>query len=278
MRARIALALSASLYAVACGGDEDGESSAPPPARPASAAATRPAPGKAAKNGKNSLATYMHVEEVVGSAEEAARIRHQFRDQDFLQDLDGDNRDPFRSFILSSGILDTRPGIPVAATDVCTAKQMVATNYSIRDLKLVGIVSRGLRRYALMQDSANFGQIVTRGDCVGKEKARVKEIGAGYVTLEVMPETGTAGVPRVAEERSIPLYPEELPMSRGDADEDLPVPVVAPQPAAPAAGAGAPGAPTPAPAGAPTPAPAGTPTPARLPAPVAPAPIPSKSK
>lgn len=247
------LALSLSLVAMAaCGGDGDdeGSSSAATPARPATPQPARPAaPGaRGAKNAKP-LTTYRHVEELVGSPDEASRIRHQFRESDFVQDPAGDNRDPFRSYILSTGILDSRPGLPVEASDICTAKQMVATNYSVRDLKLVGIVSRGLRRYALMQDTANVGQIVTRGDCVGKEKARVKEIGAGYVTFEVMPEGLTPGVPRVPEERSVPLYPDELPMMRGQgAEDEVLVPVVAPRPAEPAAAGGGTALPAPAPA------------------------------
>lgn len=247
------LALSLSLLAVAaCGdGEDEGSSSPPPAARPATPQPARPvaAGARGAKNSKP-LTTYRHVEELVSSADEAARIRHQFRETDFVQDPAGDNRDPFRSYILSTGILDSRPGLPVEATDICTAKQMVATNYSVRDLKLVGIVSRGLRRYALMQDTANVGQIVTRGDCVGKEKARVKEIGAGYVTFEVMPEGTTPGVPRVPEERSVPLYPEELPLMRGQAaEEEVVVPVVAPKAATPASSGGeALPAPAPAPA------------------------------
>lgn len=250
MKATLALALS--LVAVAaCGGDDEGEgnSSAPPAARPAAPQPARPgAGGRGAKNSKP-LTTYRHVEELVSSPDEASRIRHQFRESDFVQDPAGENRDPFRSFILSTGILDSRPGVAVEASDICTAKQMVATNYSVRDLKLVGIVSRGLRRFALMQDTANVGQIVTRGDCVGKEKARVKEIGAGYVTFEVMPEGTTPGVPRVPEERSVPLYPEELPVMRGQGaeDEEVLVPVVAPRTAPPASTSGEGALPAPAP-------------------------------
>lgn len=232
------LALSLSLVAVAaCGGDgeDEGSSTAAAPARPAAPQPARPNAAGARGANNKTLTTYRHVEELVSSADEAQRIRHQFRESDFVQDPAGDNRDPFRSYILSTGILDARPGLPVEASDICTAKQMVATNYSVRDLKLVGIVSRGLRRFALMQDTANVGQIVTRGDCVGKEKARVKEIGAGYVTFEVMPEGTAPGVPRIPEERSVPLYPEELPMMRGqDSEDDVMVPVVAPRTAAPA--------------------------------------------
>jgi Pilus assembly protein, PilP len=238
-----AYALLLATAATSCG---DSEEEAPPP-RTATPVAPRTPATPATKAGKSNLITYNHVEDLLSTDAERATIRHQFRENDFAQDLDGENRDPFRSFILASGIIDQRPGLPIEASDVCSAKQMVATNYGIRDLKLVGIVARGLRRYALMQDTANLGHIVTRGDCVGKEKARVKEIGAGYVTLEVMPDVVPEGAPRVPEERSIPLYPEELPMSRdledGEAPPALPAPVVLPPaegPAPPPAGSAAP--------------------------------------
>jgi Tfp pilus assembly protein PilP len=255
----------------ACGDSESTD--APPPSTPAVPKAAAGGAKAATKaGGKGALTTYTHVEERLASDEERATFRHQFRENDFVQDLEGENRDPFRSFILATGIIDQRPGLPIEATENCSSKQMVATNYSIRDLKLVGIVSRGLRRYALMQDTANLGQIVTRGDCVGKEKARVKEIGAGYVTLEVMPETVAAGAPRVPEERSIPLYPEELPVMRGEEDSGG-------TPEAPAAPVVLPDGPSVNPAPAPTAAPARPGAPARAPgaAPVRPAsPPPSK--
>jgi Tfp pilus assembly protein PilP len=230
MQRRIFVGMLIGFACISANGCGDSEEDAPParpvvpPENPAGAGPITPA-GAATKG---LLTTYTHVEERMDSDEEKATIRHQFRESDFVQDLEGENRDPFRSFILATGIIDQRPGLPVEASDICTSKQMVATNYSVRDLRLVGIVSRGLKRYALMQDSANLGQIVSRGDCVGKEKARVKEIGTGYVTLEIMPEVVADGAPRIAEERSIRLYPEELPVSRELEGESMPAPVLPP--------------------------------------------------
>lgn len=265
----LALALVAALPGCAGCGD-DGEDEAPPapvstpvqPARPPTIIKPPSAPG--APGEKGPLTTYTHVEERMTSDAERATIRHQFRDSDFVQDADGENRDPFRSYLLD-GLPDQRSGsIGSEGTPTCSPKQMVATSYSIRDLKLVGIVSRGLKRYALMQDSANFGQIVTRGDCIGKEKALVKEIGAGYMTLAVMPEVVAAGATPVAQERSIPLYPEELPMTRSSDDDDDGATVMPPVvlPGVPSAPRQAPGSPPPASSGAavpdgPAPAPPG---------------------
>jgi Tfp pilus assembly protein PilP len=221
----VVLALAASASGAGCG---DSEEDAPPPAPPSTP--VQPAPNRAivpptagggpgAPGAKGPLTAYLHVEDLM-DASERSTIRHQFRESDFAQDPSGDNRDPFRSsYMLDIGLPSSGNNVPTDATEQCTAKQMVATSYSVRDLRLVGIVSRGLKRYALMQDSSNFGQIVTRGDCLGKEKARVKEIGAGYMTLEVMPEVGIAGASQVVQERSIPLYPEELPMTSRTLDD-----------------------------------------------------------
>jgi len=119
-------------------------------------------------------------------------------------------------------------------TETCSRRQLVATKYALRDLRLVGIVSRGTRRFALFQDTADLGHIVNRGDCVGKEKARVKEIGAGFVTLEMASDLVPGQSPNRGEERSIPLYPEELPISdESGADEEATPPPNVPPPSLP---------------------------------------------
>ena len=86
--------------------------------------------------------------------------------------------------------------------------------------RLIGIVAQGTTRYALFSDSRPEGHIVHRGDCLGKEKARVKEIGAGFVTLELSPEPVPNQDPRAPEERSIPLYPKELPLTEEEGSDD----------------------------------------------------------
>lgn len=198
--------------AVGCGGDDEG--GGPPPKANGEnpgggGAATKPGAGSG-----SALKTYTHVEEIV-TEEERETIRHEFKERDFVIDATGENRDPFQSFVLMQVGLQADTPTVDPATELCAKRQMVATNYSVRDLKLTGIVARGTRHFALMQDSANFGHIVARGDCVGREKARVKDIGAGYITFEITPETviGVGGTARPAEERSVQLYPGELTVS-----------------------------------------------------------------
>lgn len=199
-----------------CGGEED-DPPPPPPQRAEAAEAARPT----AKGGKPAatLTVYRKVEDVVSDSERG-EIRHTFRERDFIADPTGtENRDPFRSFVITQvgvGVSDTSSQI--VGTDVCPIKKQIARSYSVRDLHLVGIVSRGTVRYALFSDTRGEGHIVHRGDCLGQEKSRVKDIGAGFVTLELSPEPTANQPPRPPEERSIPLYPKELPI--GEAEDD----------------------------------------------------------
>jgi len=218
------LAVGVASLGAACGGDEESEAKPPPnkqAAQPKDAgkkAAASAAPKRGGGKEPEALQSYAKVEDRVPEAERAT-IRHPFRERDFMPDPTGsENRDPFRSYVVSMPGLIAEPGGPGEQTEQCSTKQLVATKYSLRDLRLVGIVARGTRRYALFQDSADRGNIVGRGDCLGKEKARVKDIGTGFVTLELTPDQVPGQAARAAEERSIPLYPEELPI--GEQSED----------------------------------------------------------
>jgi Tfp pilus assembly protein PilP len=239
-RSRSSILPLALFVLAACGGDEPKSSGAPaPPPKPAAK------PGAKKPGQKNAtLNVYPKVEDQVG-VDERKTIRHTFRERDFASDPTGtENRDPFRSYVINiPGSLTDQPPTENTSTPDCSKKQMVATNYSLRDLRLVGIVSRGTRKYALFQDSADVGRIVHRGDCLGREKARVKDIGAGFVTLEIIPEPVANQPPRPTEERSIPLYPEELKLgdleNNGEGSE--PPPTIVPPAMPPSTGAGTPG-------------------------------------
>jgi len=102
-------------------------------------------------------------------------IRHAFRERDFDPQH---NRDPFQP---GGG---SGPKQPPPRTPNCPLEdQLVASGYSYTDLKLVGIVAQGTQRKVLMTIGKD-GFIIKRGDCVGKEKAVVKDIGLGYVTFQ----------------------------------------------------------------------------------------------
>lgn len=213
----------------ACGGDE---STAPEPPRPGAAKKT----STAAPRGRGKtvqLDTYAQI---------LPEYRRTFTEADFRADPSGDeNRDPFRSFVIRQGSLgrDSKNMSSVQPTDVCTMKNSRAPGYSLRDLRLIGIVLRGTRSFAQFRDASGYGWIVRRGDCLGKEKATVQAIGVGSVTLEVVPEAPPNTEPPPPERRDIPLYPAELPPAEaeaaveGSAASAPPAPAPAPAPAPP---------------------------------------------
>ncbi len=257
----------AGLVLVGCGEDE-GAAPAKKPAKPAGAAA-------AAKPGKkdNKLLTPMpHVEDRVscptppstkscnpkvptcdkgeycleagngnfcGPCPEREGIRHTFAARDFLPTATGlENRDPFQSFVVVQPGL--APETDSAAAKIqapqCTQqKQFQAASYSVQDLTLVGIVAQGTQRKVLLLDNTNYGYIVHKGDCVGREKAFVKEIGANFVTFQVSPDP-TNPNQREPTELSKTLYTDTVALNmqqQRDAERQNPSnsgPVIAPPP------------------------------------------------
>lgn len=226
----------------ACGGDDDEASTvtAPPGGAP------RPAAAAPAKPGDKTMAGVTRIEDKVacptptdakkcdpvapdcaaneyclaagtahycGPCPERDAIRHVFKPRDFQG---ADIRDPFQSFVITQGGLGApTPEDDIQRTQRCTRRdQMVATNYSYQSLKLVGIVSQGTQRKVLMMDAGNLGHIIKKGDCVGKEKAWVKDIGAGYVTFTVDKGGGDPNDPtREPEEQAVQLYPTQVSVS-----------------------------------------------------------------
>ena len=235
------------LALVACGDDDD----APPkPATPAAAAAA------AAAVDKGKLQPRRHVEEQIRCpipekpdgpecqkdnptcetgkyclqfndkffcepCAERDSIRHEFHDRDFAPQQ---ARDPFESFVVVVPGRDQPKDIAIVPTPKCTREnQFVATNYSYVDLKLVGIVAKGTERKVLMTDSTQLGHIIKRGDCVGKEKAVVKDIGTGYVTFQLEADVANK---RPAEEHSVQLHPTQLNVEPASDPAPAPAPSV----------------------------------------------------
>ena len=150
------------------------------------------------------------TEHYCGACPERDAIRHVFKPRDFQG---GDvTRDPFQSFVIVQAGLtgpDTRTSEP---TPKCTRKeQFVATAANYQSLKIIGIVSQGTQRKVLLTDG-RIGHIVKKGVCVGKEKAVVKDIGAGYITFAV--EAAGKSDPI---EVSMQLYPTQVQLGSPDA-------------------------------------------------------------
>jgi Tfp pilus assembly protein PilP len=208
-------------FVAASAGAGCGEDEVPPP-KPAGAKTAKPAATtqRAGAPQPGAVIAYRRVEDRVTSDAEKKAIRHKFRESDFAPDLTGtENRDPFRSFVVSQPGIGQPGGPPAEATDACPKKRQWARGFSARELKLVGIVARGTIRYALFSDPGQYGYVIHPGDCIGKEKARVKEIGASFVTLEISAETPPNQPPRPAEQRSIQLHPKDLPIGESTDDE-----------------------------------------------------------
>lgn len=181
-----------------CGGDP------PPQAQPEQPRPAPPRPRGPAGGQGGGLQNYPKV---------PPEYRRDLTDGDFRSDLTGDhNRDPFRSYVIrqSRGRLDRDRDMVIDSSDVCNAGNTKAYQNSLRDLRLIGIILRGTRAWAQFRDSAGNGHIVHRGDCLGKEKAVVEQIGAGYVRLEVTPEAPPGGAAPEPQKHEVPLYPEEL--------------------------------------------------------------------
>jgi hypothetical protein len=285
---RSALILAIALFA-ACGSDD-----APPPPRAGGPAPAPGAPGGGPRGPLNKLQPRMHAEDRVvcpppdkptgpeckpetptceaglyclavapgkstcEPCPERDSIRHEFKDRDFVSDGTADHgRDPFQSFVIIPRDLFKTAEKPTEVGPCTRADQFVAPNYSYQELRLVGIVAQGTQRKVLMM-AGNKGQIIKRGDCVGKEKAVVKDIGTGYVTFLINPNADNENAPKQPPvEHSVQLHPNGLEMEvpQPDLAPAAPVgPTVAPPTAPPPPTTVAPPPPAGAPQVAPPPA------------------------
>lgn len=232
MRSRLVML---SLFVVgACGEDEPPPPPAgnrPPPAAPAGA---KPAPGA-----PGGLQPRIRVEDRVTDPTEKASIRHHFRERDFA--VEQSNRDPFQSFVVQQPGMqgNSDSSLPREITKKCRENNSVVGNYSYTDLRLVGIVAERAQRRALMM-AGNLGHIIKKGDCVGREKAIVKDVGAGYITFQLQPEELPSGQLRQVEEHSVQLYPNQTPVLTPDYEPPprTTAPLVAPPSSTPSTGAG----------------------------------------
>ena len=149
-------------------------------------------------------------EHYCGPCPERDAIRHVFKPRDFQG---ADLRDPFLSYVIQQPGLGQKDDSTVKdVTPKCTRKdQFVASSYNYQSLKLSGIITQGAQRKVLLM-GGNLGYIVKKGDCVGKEKAVVKDIGAEFVTFQV--EAAGKADPI---ETSMILHPTQVSMTSPDA-------------------------------------------------------------
>jgi hypothetical protein len=74
---------------------------------------------------------------------------------------------------------------PSAKTATRCLRPAIASGLSAQSLRAVGIVQQGDVRKALVVEPDSTAHVILVGDCLGKEKAYVKEIGINYVALTI---------------------------------------------------------------------------------------------
>jgi Tfp pilus assembly protein PilP len=108
--------------------------------------------------------------------------RKEFKQTDFQPDPTGDvNRDPFFSYLVAP-VLNQGQATPIQ--DEC-ADRKVAEKYAYGDLRLIGIIMRGTKNFAMFKDPSGLGQVAYQGDCLSKDKARIIEITPSCVRIEI---------------------------------------------------------------------------------------------
>jgi hypothetical protein len=213
---RVNSVLVALVLLVACGDDGAGasrggseESAAAKPAKPGttSSAAAAATPKKGKKGAK--LWTYPKVDD--------SKYRRAFTSTDFEPDLTGDvNRDPFRSYVLED-LQPSNTGKLPSEVDECE-RRTVAASYGLRELKLIGIVKKGTTAYGLFTDSRRDGHIAKRGDCLSKDRARIKEIGATNMIVEIRGQAAPGAPAPEPREEEWRLHPEQLDLRQEPID------------------------------------------------------------
>ena len=193
MRDLVSLALVV-MFAAACGDDTPGQNGNPGPPPP-------PPPPPANK----ALNRMQRIEDLVSDREKGS-IRHQFKERDFSVDQ---NRDPFQSFIISPQQIGPEAKKSESGPRFCKDDKVQAPSYGVGELRLVGIVAQGIAHKALVM-GGNVGYILKPGDCVGREKAVVKEINDDFMTLVGQPDANDPNRPQEQYEKT--LHPKQIAM------------------------------------------------------------------
>jgi len=184
------LVLMLLLVAAGCGDD------APPPQK----AKAGPAPPPTANKNAEKTAVLMLKPKV------DKQYRKELASSDFQPDPTGDiNRDPFESYLVAP-----QPNGPQTQVQDECEDHKVAEKFAYNDLKLIGIVVRGTRNFAMFKDPTQTGQIVFQGYCLSKEKARVIEITPSCVRIEIRGEAPPGAPAPPAHEDKRCLHPNDI--------------------------------------------------------------------
>ena len=87
---------------------------------------------------------------------------------------------------------------------------MGAPKYSVRDLKLIGLVKHG-RSYAQFTDSSEIDSwIVRKGDCLGQEKAIIEEVSLTTLRMTITPPAPPGAPTPAPQTTDLTLHPDEI--------------------------------------------------------------------
>jgi Tfp pilus assembly protein PilP len=168
--------------------------------------------GPAAAKGKSkaSIAPYPKVKE---------EDRRNFKEADFRADPTGEeNRNPFQSFVIRDGNPLRSGNSTLQASNICRHQEWVASELSLRDFKLIAIILHGTKAWAQLRDKAGLGHTVQRGNCVGKERGVVEEIGDNFVRVKVIPDAPPGAATPEPQTVEFALYPSELKLADSTAN------------------------------------------------------------
>ena len=97
-------------------------------------------------------------------------------EQDFVESTT--NRDPFRSYMT-----EFRTRAP--KEKIISQRNVLLRRYGLDELRLVAVVTGGVRARAMFRDPKGLGVTVTRGNYISKSEGRVKQILPGRVVVEI---------------------------------------------------------------------------------------------
>lgn len=157
---RLLAGLSAGALAVACAAETS---------KPAASSAAKPSPAVASAVAAPAAGIKPGEPAMPGATPPAV----EFQETDFAESER--SRDPFRSF--------AKMFAEEARTKIKSQREVVLDQYSLDELKLVGIVTRLQPERALVIDPTGKGHIITRGQFVGR--AEIVQGGASGADYEI---------------------------------------------------------------------------------------------
>ena len=126
----------------------------------------------------------------------AAKMTMELEEKDFFEGAN--NRDPFRSFLAEFN----RSPRKVSKQQ----RKVILPRYALDELKLIAVVTGGIRPCAMFRDPSGLGVTVKRGDYISKSAGKIKQILSDKVVVEIeeQSEEKNSFVDRV-----IDLHPKE---------------------------------------------------------------------